>query len=100
MREILSVQAIPFFFFFWTFNPIALRMAKMPNSFGHSKCNRVKAKLKSIVDFWISEKVQKIEINREKLGKSQGIIKWRLCGNPACDIWSDPSPYRYHLMIL
>ena len=29
-------------FFFLSFHPIALRMAKTPQSFGHSKYNRVK----------------------------------------------------------
>ena len=29
------------------FNPFALRMAKTPQSFGHSKCNRVKCTVKN-----------------------------------------------------
>ena len=41
---------------FTHFNPIALRMAKTPYSFGHSECNRIKIsiKLSSVSNFQLS----------------------------------------------
>ena len=43
MAELLQQKVYPF-----TCNPIALRMAKTPKSFGRSECNRVKGNYRCI----------------------------------------------------